>query len=113
MLGVAMLLAAAYLGSRSLLLEWQRGARPGAGAVWRPARSRRVLVLYGLFVVYVLAMPIVGFPVATFAFAAAGMRATFGMPIWRSAFYGALLALLVQGLFGVGLGVPLPAGRLW
>ncbi len=78
-----------------------------------PRFARRVLALYGLFVLYVLAMPIVGFEAATFAFAVAGMRGVFGMPLWRTALYAALLTLVAEGLFGIGLGVPLPAGRLW
>jgi putative tricarboxylic transport membrane protein len=56
-----------------LLEEWRRARTPGAGPVASPFSAARLAVGIGCILAYVVAAPLLGFPVATAAFVVAFM----------------------------------------
>lgn len=112
LLGLAMLACAAYLAGRGVVAVRQARAAGAGPPAALPRRLGRVAAFYGLFVLYVLALPVAGFASATFVFAALSMSGLLGLGRWQGLGYAAGLTLLAYGLFRVLLDVPLPAGWL-
>lgn len=95
--------------------EWRQrgGPREEGSEGVGPAKRQplKAVALMGLLILYLIALPWLGFGLATFVFAFAAMR--FLEATWaRSAIFSAILIAFVYALFGYGFKVPLPTGVL-
>jgi putative tricarboxylic transport membrane protein len=101
---VALILAAA--GARM-------AARPGAPPAWPgPAALARIAGAVGVFFVYGLVLPWLGFILSTTA-AVTALSLLFGGPPLRSTVAAAALSSGIWLLFVRALALPLPLGSLW
>ncbi len=72
------------------------------------AEKLKPFVLMGLFALYILTLPVLGFDVGSFAFVALSMLADGERRWWLIAAYSAVFAVVVTWLFGWLLPYPLP-----
>jgi len=117
-LATLLILGGVYELGRNVIRCVRRGPSPShgirLGSVWRPLvrpESRDALILIGALVLYLAAMPWVGFPLATLLFST-GMMLRLGAH-WRLATPVSLgLVTAIYLLFTVLFKVQLPAGVL-
>lgn len=101
--GIALTIVSLFIGLRSLHQQVPAESLLPAGR-----DLRRVLVLVGWMVFYVLTMPVLGHPLSSSFFFGGALR-EMGVMDWKWVCAGAFLAALISWyLFGVMLQVPLP-----
>lgn len=89
----------------------KRSAAPDAG-FRREILPNRHVTLIGLVVAYLVAMPYLGFMIASGAFLFAAFQYLWGKPVWITAALAAVSLLAIYGIFREIFQVVLPQGSL-